>query len=85
MSESVEDLRLRLDSSYEPKCDTCGGFNDEAHMSQPHLFEPDKILILSKEEVKAVYRIIKNEWIDRDDDGAMSVSDKISKFVRQLD
>lgn len=38
-------------------------------------------LVLKLEEVRALYRIIKKEWINRDDDEAMAVASKISQFV----
>ena len=41
-------------------------------------------MVLNEKEIKALYRIIENEWISRDDDEAMAVADKIGKFVRDL-
>lgn len=38
-------------------------------------------LVLNLEEVRAIYRIIEREWINRDDDEAMAVANKISQFV----
>jgi hypothetical protein len=40
-------------------------------------------LLLSEKEIKALYRILEHEWVSRDDDEAMAVADKISKFVRE--
>jgi len=37
-------------------------------------------LVLKLEEVRAIYRIIKYEWINRDDE-AMAAANKISQFV----
>jgi len=43
----------------------------------------DPSLLLDTKEVRAIYRIIKYEWINRDDDEAMSVANKISEFVNK--
>jgi len=40
-------------------------------------------LELNLEEVRAIYRIIKYEWINREDREAMAVSDKISQFIKK--
>ncbi len=44
-------------------------------------FEPFYKFTLS--EVRAIYRIIEREWVNRDDNEAMKVSDRISDIVRK--
>lgn len=41
----------------------------------------ETIYQFSLAEVKAIYRIIEHEWINRDDEEAIRVADRISRIV----
>jgi hypothetical protein len=39
----------------------------------------------TKEEIQALYRILSHQWINREDEEALAVVDKISRIVKFLD
>lgn len=46
-------------------------------------FIKDNPLLFTITEVTAIYRIIQDHWISRDDAEAMAVADRISRFVNK--
>lgn len=59
----------------ETLCDNC---DKEA---QDSVVRPKPLLMLNEREAKAIARVVKDQWINRDDMEAMEVVDKICEYA----
>jgi len=79
---------MSLYIGFKPYISLCNECNDIAYQQfiSTHTCQPyPNAWYPNESELKTLYRILKDEWINRDDSEAMQIVDKIAQLVRTFE